>query len=64
MKYAQLQNINRERNLQNLFKQQISVGILYRQICTSNLNGPITSGVILFMPYEGLNTGLEMYGIS
>jgi len=63
MKYVQLQSINRERNLQNVFKHQISMGVLYSQICTSDLNGPLTSGVILFILYEGLNTGLEMYGI-
>jgi len=39
------------------------MGVLYSQICTSDLNGPLTSGVILFILYEGLNTGLEMYGI-
>lgn len=63
MQYVQLQSINRERNLQNVFKHQISMGVLYSQICTSDLNGPLTSGVILFMLHEGLNTGLEMYGI-
>lgn len=62
MKYVQLQSINKERNLQNAFKHQISVGALYRKISASDLNIPLTSGVILFMSYEGLNTGLEMYG--
>lgn len=63
MKYVRLQNINSERNLQNVSKHQISLGLLYSRICTNDLNGPLTSGVILFLSYEGLNTGLEMYGI-